>query len=105
MGYVYLIVDWGSNPEMYKIGITKKNVENRLKQLQTGSSSKLVLLKTYQSENYRKIETILHRIYGSYSSDGGKEWFQIPTKKVMGFINECEKIDENLKFLSENSTL
>ena len=102
MGFIYLLVDWGSNPEKYKIGITKNDVEKRIKQLQTGASSELVLLKTYESDNYRKIEGTLHRGYKTYSTDGGKEWFELPNDRVLNFINECEQIDSNINFLREN---
>lgn len=101
-GNVYLIVDWESTPEKYKIGITKNSVEDRLKQLQTGSSGELVLLNTYSSDNYRKIETILHRGYKSHSTDGGKEWFELPEDRVLNFKKECKKIDDNLKLLKES---
>jgi hypothetical protein len=101
-GVVYLITDWSSNPEKYKIGITKNSPEDRLKSLQTGSSGELVLLKTYESYNYRRIEGILHRGYKSYSTDGGKEWFELPNEVILNFINECKQIDDNIKFLMES---
>jgi hypothetical protein len=102
-GNVYLIVDWGSNPEKYKIGITKKDVNKRIKELQTGSSNELVLLRTYQSVNYKRIENIIHRNFKQYSTDGGKEWFQLPEEKVINFIKECEKIDKNITILTEKN--
>ncbi len=103
MGYLYLIVDWGSDPERYKIGITKNDVEKRLKQLQTGASSELVLLRTYESDNYRKIERWFHRKYSSYATDGGKEWFQLPNDDVLNFITECERIDETVQLLKDQN--
>jgi hypothetical protein len=103
MGYIYLLVEWGSNPERFKIGITKDNVDARIKQLQTGSSSELVLLRQYESDNYRKIEKWLHRKYKSYSTDGGKEWFQLPDDDALNFIKECQKIDEAVQILKENN--
>ena len=57
-GFVYLITDWSSNPEKFKVGVTKNNPEDRLRSLQTGSSGELVLLKTYESENYRKLKQL-----------------------------------------------
>jgi hypothetical protein len=101
-GNIYLITDWSSQPQRYKIGITKGKVESRLKQLQTGSSGELVLLMTYASDNYRKIETILHRGYKSHSTDGGKEWFELPEDRVLNFKKECMQIDENLEFLKKS---
>ena len=101
-GNIYLITDWSSVPQKYKIGITKGKVESRIKQLQTGSSGELVLLMTYSSDNYRNIETILHRAYKYYLTDGGKEWFELPENRVLNFKKECMQIDENLKLLNKN---
>jgi len=101
-GKVYLIIDWGSHPIKYKIGITKNDVDKRLKQLQTGSSSELVLLQVYESENYRKIEGTLHRGFKHYSTDGGKEWFELPDEIALNFLKECEQIDNNIKMLKES---
>ena len=92
-GIIYLLVDWGSNPERVKIGITKENVEKRIKQLQTGSPNELVLLNKYKSKNYKKIERFLHKKYNKYSTDGGKEWFELPSDAIINFISECQKID------------
>tara|TARA_B100000963_G_C22631433_1_gene675124 strand:+ start:1426 stop:1758 length:333 start_codon:yes stop_codon:yes gene_type:complete len=103
-GFIYLITDWSSKPTRYKVGITKGSVENRLKSLQTGSSGELVLLQTYHSDNYRKIETILHRGYKAYATDGGKEWFELPDERVLDFKKECKTIDNNLKILKENNS-
>lgn len=100
-GKVYLIVDWSSQPLKYKVGITKSDVTKRLKSLQTGSSGELVLLKTYLSENYKKIETILHRNYKPYSTNGGKEWFELSDEIASNFLMECKQIDENICFLKE----
>jgi hypothetical protein len=102
-GKIYLITNWSSNVNRYKIGITKNSPEDRLKSLQTGSSGELVLLKVYESENYRKIEGILHRTYSHFSTDGGKEWFELPDDRVLNFIKECEKIDNNLNALKDSN--
>ena len=101
-GFVYLITDWSSNPEKFKVGVTKNNPEDMLRSLQTGSSGELVLLKTYESENYRKIEATLHRGYKPYSTDGGKEWFELPPIVALDFFNECKQIDDNIKYLQES---
>lgn len=102
MGFIYLLTDWSSNPPRYKVGITKNDVQKRIKQLQTGCSGELVLVKTYESENYRKIEGTLHRGYKHYSTDGGKEWFELPDERVLNFLNECKQIDDNIKYLLES---
>jgi len=81
-GYVYFIY----MPEQYKkgehyikIGITI-NLEKRLGQLQTGCPYKLVIYKTYQSENYRDIETNLHQKY--HHKQKLNEWFSLTFHEV-----------------------
>jgi hypothetical protein len=95
-GKVYLLTDWDSSPQRYKIGITKGAVENRIKSLQTGSSGEIVLLQIYESERYKMIETILKRGYKHYSTNGGKEWFYLPDENVINFKKECKRIEENI---------
>jgi len=102
MGYIYLIYDTTSIPEKFKVGITKNDVEKRRKQLSTGSSSMLTILRVYESDMYKKIETILHRMYISYCTDGGKEWFALPNDRALNFINDCKKIEDNINQLKKD---
>ena len=88
-GYVYLINEYGSNPERFKVGITKGDINKRIKQLQTACSNELLLINQYESTHYLKIEKYLHRRYNKYSTDGGTEWFQLPLEEVFNFIPEC----------------
>lgn len=102
-GYVYLMVGFNDNSEKYKIGITIKDPEKRLKQLQTGSSDKIDLLRKYKSPFYKKIEKFLHRKYMSYKCEGGgSEWFDLPNEEVLNFILECEKTEQMFKSLVDN---
>ncbi len=90
MSVVYLLCEYGSSPERYKIGITRGDVEKRIKQLQTGSSNEIILISKYKSPHYLKIETNLHKEYSKYSTDGGSEWFELPTDEVFRFKEKCE---------------
>ena len=100
-GTVYLLTEWGSTPERFKIGITRHNINNRIKSLQTGSSNEIVMISSYQSINYQKIERFLHKKYLEYSTDGGTEWFQLPSELAVNFIKECEKIDQTFQYMKE----
>jgi hypothetical protein len=101
-GFIYLLVDWGSNPEKYKIGITKNKVEDRIKSLQTGSSGEIVLLRKYESNFYKKIERFLHRKYAKYYCGGGKEWFELPNEEAINFTQECKNAESIFGSLKEN---
>ncbi len=98
MGTVYLIrqTDLDGN-ELYKIGITKNDIEVRLRCLRTGSPHKLSVEGLYKSEFYTKIEKWLHRMYASKNLEG--EWFQLNSKDVINFHTECKKIEATIKTL------
>ena len=90
MRSVYLI---RGNDGKYKIGIAK-NPTQRIKQLQTGNSDKLVIIKTYQSENASKIESTLHNHYGYLRNEG--EWFDLSVSDEIEFLERCKTIDRNI---------
>jgi hypothetical protein len=109
MGFVYLINI--EKTDFYKIGITKRHPEKRLKALQTGCPNKLVLVSTYSSVFYKKIEKFFHRIlkHKKYIEDDFNhlkgEWFILNEEDVLGFVEKCFKIEETYKFVETNSTL
>jgi hypothetical protein len=102
MGIIYLLCELGSNPEKYKIGITKGDPNKRVKQLQTGCSNEIIVLKTFKSQYYTKIESSLHREYKLYASSGGKEWFTLPSEFVFSFDERCTQLHENFTMLEES---
>ena len=70
--YIYVIQEEVS--KAFKIGISK-NPQVRLKQLQTGNSSKLSLIYTTKAESRFKDELELHKLFEEYKLQG--EWFQL----------------------------
>lgn len=99
MGYVYLFLEVNINgDEAYKIGITKNEPTKRIKQLQTGNSSKLSLVKFYTSENYLKVERWLHRKY-QIKTQAENEWRSLTDEQVFSFLDDCQKADETISFL------
>lgn len=102
-GYIYLIVEWGSNPEKYKIGISKNNPTFRLKSHQTSNPNELVLTRKYLSEYYHHIEATMKREYSKYSLEGGTEWFQLPTDIATNFISECQRIESTFSYMSKHN--
>lgn len=95
MGIVYLLNAWGT--DKYKIGITKGDVNKRMKQLQTGCPDEIVLTKLYECEHYRKLEGWMHRKFSSKRIEG--EWFILEDEDVLNFIDECKKGDETITLL------
>lgn len=97
MMIIYLI----KNSEgFYKIGRTKNNAMDRLKQLQTGSSSELKLVKACNSEAGSKVESILHNRYKGYNVQG--EWFDLPEKEVDTFEKNVSTITEMVMSLKKS---
>ena len=102
MEIVYLLCELGSDPERYKIGVTKDDPRKRIKQLQTGCPNEIALIRTFESRFYRKIEGTLHREYARYATSGGTEWFELPTDIVFGFVDRCTQLHETFKMLEES---
>lgn len=102
MSYVYLLLqinDMGN--ESHKIGVSKRDVEDRVKELQTGNPNTITILNQYKSKNYNKIEKWLHRKFKLKHEKG--EWFKLSDSEVFAFIDECKIADDNINFLLENN--
>lgn len=102
MGIIYLILsvdDLGN--EKYKIGVTERNIEVRIRELQTGNSDKLRVLSYYETLNYLKVERMLHRKF-SVKTSAGNEWRNLTNEEVMSFKLECKKYDAIINSLKDN---
>jgi len=99
MKFIYLL---RSESGRYKIGITK-NLKNRIRSLQTGNDEKIILIESYQSKYANKIEIALHNLY-NYSNTIG-EWFELRLEDEINFIDNCKKIENNIKILIENKNI
>lgn len=104
MGYVYLFLEIETGGlESHKIGITKNDPKFRIKQLQTGNSRKITLLRSYLTDNHLKVEQWLHRKYGNQKTQSNNEWRGLTDEQVFSFLNDCKEADENIKFLLNNN--
>lgn len=91
-GYVYLINAVGTNK--YKIGVTCKNdVNERVKELQTGNGEELELVNYFFTDYPYRVEKNLHLLYHVERKKG--EWFEFNNSEPLSFLNECKKM-ENL---------
>ena len=77
--YIYLIQK--NTESIYKIGISN-NPLKRLKQLQTGNSSRLHLIKVFPVVNARAIEKRLHRLLMFHRCSPSGEWFMLSEEYV-----------------------
>ena len=97
-GYVYLICDNAN--ELYKIGVTKSDIEKRLKKLQTGNATELFLVNYHESNYPYRIESMLHNHFKSQNVLN--EWFELSHDDIINFKNLCNKMEETIKCLKDN---
>lgn len=86
----------------YKIGVSK-HPKKRVKQLQTGNSSELKLIESYQSEFAHMVEKALQRRYAHMKKEG--EWFDLSIREDVSFLTDCKQIEENFIILKENGNV
>lgn len=97
-GIVYLICDPDTNT--YKIGMTKRDITKRLKELQTGNSAELFVVHTYKCDHPYRLELMLHNRFRNKLALN--EWFSLDKNDVEDFPDTCRKTDEIIKSLSDN---
>ena len=97
---VYLISSEINNDILYKIGITKRDVNERLKQLKTGNPAELTVVTTFESKWATKIEANLHKRYTHVSG----EWFRLDLKEVEDFLNVCKLVHDNFELIYTTNT-
>ena len=96
-GFVYLLCDG----EKFKIGMTKKkDIQKRIKELQTGNPYEIWLRSYYPTNNPLKIEKMMHAKHAP--SNVKNEWFNLTAQEVSNFKNDCEECERILKSLKDN---
>ena len=95
-GYVYLLTDG----EYFKIGVTRGNIEKRIKKLQTGNPNGIGIISYHLTEYPFKLESSLHARH-SYQRVNN-EWFDLTLDDVVNFKKECEQIDKMFSYLKDN---
>jgi hypothetical protein len=97
---VYLIKNLSENH--YKIGYTRRKVEDRLNEFKTGNSSDLAVITFFESEWGSKIEAALHKRFSTKKVD--REWFNLTREDVENFFSDCQKIHDSLNHLNSKNT-
>ena len=100
MGYVYLIGET-NNHGRYKIGSARaKDVNHRLKQLQTGNASELYIKEAFETEHPFKLEKMLHNHFKYKNLNG--EWFELSEADTEAFKGICEEKMKVIDSLKDN---
>lgn len=97
-GYVYLICD--NKNEVFKIGITKKSIEKRIKELQTGNSTELFITNYHETKYPYLIESMLHNHF--CANNVLNEWFELKHEDVMNFTEICNMMEDRIELLKDN---
>lgn len=100
--FVYLICAEFENRKLYKIGITRRSIEKRIKELKTGNCSSMYLVDYFDSKWGSKIESQVHIIYDSCRLSG--EWFDLSNDDLLSFKENCKMIHDNLELLNSYNT-
>lgn len=98
-GLVYLISETSDRP-LYKIGVTKGDVNGRVKQLQTGNGERLNCVHTFRTSKPYKLEKMLHFHFRFNREEG--EWFSLDKDDVNNFPMICEKYQGIIDALKDN---
>jgi hypothetical protein len=92
---VYLISSEINNYVLYKIGITKREVSQRLKELKTGNAAELNVVSIFESKWATKIEANLHKRYKHING----EWFFLNEEEVKNFDSICKMVHDNFELI------
>ena len=98
-GFVYLIGEL-DNKDVYKIGMTKKDINLRIKELQTGSSNELYIRSYFKTSKPHKLEKMLHRYFSHNKKIN--EWFILTEEQANNFIKICQEHEDIIKALKDN---
>jgi len=91
---------WERPAKYYKIGIAK-DVDSRLSVLGTGTPHRLKKYTTIKSDKPKKVENILHRMFGWWQRPRG-EWFKLHRNELYS-LKALERIDcQNIKQVRKN---
>ena len=100
MGKIYLIESKKNGCVEYKIGITSRSITKRLHQMQTGNPATLKIINHYETDNYEKLEVVLHNLYKRYNVRG--EWFSDKID-IDNFLKDCEFNDNLINSLKKGN--
>ncbi len=86
-GKVYFIHEAGSE-QGFKIGFTRREIEERIVELQTGNSKELKVYKCVPYQDCQKLENYLHNRFADKQIRG--EWFNVNLEEVEDILKLLE---------------
>lgn len=99
---IYLISSDTNGKKLYKIGITKRSILERMKEFKTGNAADLSIVDSFVSKWARKIEANFHRSLKPKKVSG--EWFDLDEEDILTFKSKCLKLHENFELIESSNT-
>jgi hypothetical protein len=93
VGFVYFIKD---NSDQVKIGYTKRNVKDRIKEL---NSPNLIPILEFESKYPTQLEKALHFRFKQYNIE--REWFKLDDFEIEEIRNICEILEESICLINK----
>ena len=97
-GSVYLLCDPSTN--LFKIGMTRGSVDKRIKELQTGNSCEIHLVKKFDTTIPSYIESSLHHHF--FGKQTLNEWYELEADDIKAFEETCQKYQKAAEALQDN---
>lgn len=85
--------------KVYKIGFTKREITERIKEFRTGNSNEFIVESFFVSKWAKKIEKALHRHFFEYKVTG--EWFRLEQKHLADFLRICQITHDNIELIDK----
>jgi Meiotically up-regulated gene 113 len=99
---VYLVSSGVNGQKLYKIGYTRRDVWDRIREFKTGNASQFEIVDVYNSKWGTKIERHLHTFYKVHKVDG--EWFNLTIDQLKDFRRICEISHNNFELVDKYNT-
>ena len=99
MWKIYLISSTMQGDKVYKIGFTKREIAERIKEFKTGNSNEFIVESFFVSKWAKKIEQALHRHFLQYKVGG--EWFKLEQSHLADFLRICQITHDNIELIDK----
>ncbi len=100
MATVYLLGN-GADDGTFKIGVTRGNIEKRIKKLQTGNAEAIYVVMSYETDIPFLIEKNLHQRFNDKRMEG--EWFKLDSDDIVHFKEICKEIEGMFASLQDSN--
>jgi hypothetical protein len=99
---VYLICAETNGKKLFKIGHTRRKVEERIKEFKTGNTAIFSIVEIFNSKWGTKIEANLHKQFRNKRLNG--EWFDLDENDLNNYLNLCEQLHNNFEIIENQNT-